>query len=153
MLFHPSPGGTLLTDDMLVLFNGANFGTAAATGLFTPRYALFVVHSKSDFSGGFFSRIGVVGAGAEAFEEAFRRKVAQPATTTEALEAELVAELPEDQVLEIPPLKRLRVRTGAMNNGFYFKRPKAWFWSGFAIRGTELAETLEAFVERHGLAR
>ena len=111
------------------------------------------LNSFPDWSSGFVSRIGLRGPAPEAFEAAYRHKLAQPGVTIESIEAELLAELPDDNVIEVPPLKRLKVRTGALNNGFYYKLPKAWFWRGFALRGTELAETLEAFVERHGLAR
>jgi len=150
MFFHPSPGGTLVSQDLCILFNGAMTGSSmseASSVFATKRSVMIVTHSVIDWSVGVFSRIRVDGPGVEAFENGWRHYLSSGDVTADLVESSLRAQLPPENVIEISSLKKYKVRVGALNNGFYFKRSGAWFWDGFALRSNEIARTLQTFLE------
>lgn len=116
----------------------------------TKRSVMIVTHSVIDWSVGVFARIRVDGPGAPAFENGWRHYLSSGDVTADLVESSLRAQLPPENVIEFSSLKKYKVRVGALNNGFYFKRSGAWFWDGFALRSDAIARTLETFLEWKG---
>lgn len=121
MFFFPSPGGTLRTQDLVVLFNQVDELGHQSSSLFATRgYVFLVEHAVVDWSTGWlFSRIRQIGSDADLFEAYWRQCLAQHQVTASELERHLGAQLAPERILVLPELERYKVETSALSCGLY----------------------------------